>query len=324
MQSLAATAVDSARPRVPVTYSGPCPSCGHEHALHATPWAVHAARRLMDALWRTGSMGTTPTGVPVSTQAMFSPGGGHMLGVLVGWGARGEPVEGRAFSGQVFGHWHLSGWVPPVVDPQRWEPWKTSTEAAIGALNRRIAAAQAQIASQEEQLSAQIEGLKRERDAALHALDAATATRKGKRKVRYRFNRSLQPLQAELHHLRAPIVQWRQERRQLSRRLMRALHATYELTNAHGQTVPLLELYEPYGTPPSGTADCCAPKLLHWAALRGIQPVGLAEFWWGFPSQRRHRAHAKLYSACEAKCKPLLGFLLCGAQHASDTRCTAE
>ncbi|MFM7425809.1 MAG: RluA family pseudouridine synthase, partial [Elainella sp.] len=61
---------------------------------------------------------------------------------------------------------------------------------------------------------------------------------------------------------------------------------------------------------PTGTGDCCAPKLLHWAALNGWKPLTLAEFWWGRPEPGR--IVGEFYAACEERCQPLLGFLLSG------------
>ena len=61
---------------------------------------------------------------------------------------------------------------------------------------------------------------------------------------------------------------------------------------------------------PTGTGDCCAPKLLHYAASHGLKPLALAEFWWGESSQ--DKVQGEFYGACVERCQPLMGFLLSG------------
>lgn len=84
---------------------------------------------------------------------------------------------------------------------------------------------------------------------------------------------------------------------------------------------------------PAGTGDCCAPKLLHSAALQGIQPLGLVEFWYGSPpgtntaakQGRRQsppghadhpppsRVHKAFYGMC-SRCETVLGTMLCNCR----------
>ncbi|MGI6657240.1 MAG: hypothetical protein ACOX5Z_10570 [Desulfobulbus sp.] len=104
----------------------------------------------------------------------------------------------------------------------------------------------------------------------------------------------------------------RQQRRQLSRRLMTQVHDLYRLTNFRGETLPLTKAFLGAGAPPAGTGDCCAPKLLHHAVCHNLRPYALAEWYWGSDSASGLRSHGCLYPACAAKCQPLLGFLLCG------------
>jgi hypothetical protein len=63
---------------------------------------------------------------------------------------------------------------------------------------------------------------------------------------------------------------------------------------------------------PTGTGECCAPKLLHHAAVHGLTPLGLAEFYIGRENRSATRAHGRFFAPCEEKCRPILGFLLCG------------
>lgn len=103
------------------------------------------------------------------------------------------------------------------------------------------------------------------------------------------------------------------ERRALSRDLMRRIFALYRLRNFRGQTRALSEAFLGSGMP-TGTGECCAPKLLHHAAGRGIVPTGLAEFYMGRENRSGTRVHGRFYAPCAEKCRPILGFLLCGAE----------
>lgn len=103
------------------------------------------------------------------------------------------------------------------------------------------------------------------------------------------------------------------ERRDLSRRLMARIFDLYSLANFRGARRPLAEVF-PGGSMPTGTGECCAPKLLHHAALNGLVPVGLAEFFIGRGNRSGRCAHGRFYAPCEEKCRPIMGFLLCGAR----------
>lgn len=104
----------------------------------------------------------------------------------------------------------------------------------------------------------------------------------------------------------------RQQRRQLSQKLMQDLFHLYRLTNFAGKTASLFEAFNADSGIPTGTGDCCAPKLLNQAAVNNLTPIGLAEFYWGMKSKSGNRTHGDFYPSCTEKCQPLLGFLLCG------------
>ncbi len=107
-------------------------------------------------------------------------------------------------------------------------------------------------------------------------------------------------------------------RRSLSRGLMRQVHDLYRLVNFRGQQCLLIEAFQGDNLPPSGTGDCCAAKLLQHAALHGLSPRGLIEFYWGRPNTSGLRVHGGLYPACEARCRPVLGYMLCGLEEGND------
>ena len=103
-----------------------------------------------------------------------------------------------------------------------------------------------------------------------------------------------------------------QQRRQLSQQWMRDIHALYTLTNFRGQQRPLAEAFAGRGGIPTGTGDCCAPKLFNQAVKENLTPLGLAEFYWGRENASQTRRHGQFYPFCTSKCAPILGFMLCG------------
>ena len=107
------------------------------------------------------------------------------------------------------------------------------------------------------------------------------------------------------------------ERKALSQKLMKDIHALYHLTNFRGETRPLTEVF-PSENIPTGVGECCAPKLLNYAALNGLKPLGLSEFYFGKKSKSGEKQHGQFYPACTEKCHPILGFMLCGTGEWND------
>ena len=108
---------------------------------------------------------------------------------------------------------------------------------------------------------------------------------------------------------------WRDLRRQrkgLSQELMKDIHRLYQLHNFCGETASLAAAYTGPAGIPTGTGDCCAPKLFNYAARHNLIPLGITEFYWGRPNLSATRRHGFLYPSCREKCQPILGFMLCG------------
>ena len=70
--------------------------------------------------------------------------------------------------------------------------------------------------------------------------------------------------------------------------------------------------YSPTGMPPSGSGECCAPKLLQYAFTHDMKPLCMAEFWWGESPKKIIRRHFDFYPSCRGKCFPILSFMLDG------------
>ena len=103
-----------------------------------------------------------------------------------------------------------------------------------------------------------------------------------------------------------------QERKTISQQLMKDLHGVYRLTNFRGETKSLKDVFLGQGGIPTGTGDCCAPKLLNHAARQKLIPLGISEFYIGRQNRSQTKQHGAFYPSCTGKCQPILGFLLCG------------
>ena len=122
-----------------------------------------------------------------------------------------------------------------------------------------------------------------------------------------------------------------------SRRLQRLLFANYNFINGKGESKNLLEIFKDEKPivpadewfnvsrkskverqkqilPPSGAGECCAPKLLQYALMHGLQPLALAEFWVGAPSKTEIRQEGAFYAPCSGKCVPILRFMFEGLE----------
>lgn len=100
------------------------------------------------------------------------------------------------------------------------------------------------------------------------------------------------------------------ERKKLSQNLMKEIHGLYRVCNFRSEVRSLFDFFE--NGIPTGTGDCCAPKLLNRAAKLKFTPLSLAEIFWGKTNLSGTRLQGNFYIPCREKCQPLLGFMLCG------------
>ena len=89
----------------------------------------------------------------------------------------------------------------------------------------------------------------------------------------------------------------------------------YRVLNARGECLSVKEIFAARGmTPPGGTGECAAPKLLQHAYLHGFKPLAMGEFWYGAAHASEVRQHGRFYPACFGKCGPLLTFMMQGLE----------
>jgi len=103
-----------------------------------------------------------------------------------------------------------------------------------------------------------------------------------------------------------------ERRKGYSQALMKDIHAMYSIPNFCGDMTPLPQVVSGDGGIPTGTGDCCAPKLLGYAARHSLTPIGLAEFYFGRENKSQTKKHGGMYTSCKNKCGRVLGYMLCG------------
>ncbi len=131
-------------------------------------------------------------------------------------------------------------------------------------------------------------------------------------------NSEIHPLTAKIQTLEKNSNEWKlkvEERKLTSQRTLNELFALYEVINLKKEKRALSAAFNLEKGIPNGTGDCCAPKLLNYAAANNLKPISIAEFYWGKTSPSGDKVQGEFYSSCTDKCQPLLGFMLCGIEN---------
>lgn len=92
------------------------------------------------------------------------------------------------------------------------------------------------------------------------------------------------------------------DHRTLSRKCWQDLMKLYRFHCFDGS---VCTLYDVFPDAPSGTGDCCAPRLLSHAYASGKKPASLCEFFYGSGSL----PHGSFHVPCDARCRRLLPHL---------------
>ncbi|HIF9272338.1 TPA: pseudouridine synthase [Photobacterium damselae] len=274
---------------------------------------------------------------------------GKMFGVLLVKNADGEIGYLSAFSGKIADQNLLPHFVPPVFDmltddgffqaeqkvinDVTAEVRRLETNAELLALRDTFAQSQAQAVDEIEQCRLQIIDSRKDRKAQRKAAEATNdsqlieetairlAKESAKQKHEQRFLKStwdekLQVLANQVDVFDNEINELKEQRRHLSSTLQAKLFAQYRFLNQYGEEKDLIDIFAqtPNQTPPAGSGECAAPKLLHYAFKHGMTPIAMAEFWWGASPKSEIRKHKYFYEACKSKCEPILGHMLKGIE----------
>lgn len=324
-----------------VTWLEPQPTRAERPPVVPSPFddvAPHAlAQRCAEQVKAALRTGSIAPGLPTSVLSRAE--GGKMFGVLVVEDAEGRVGFLRAVSGQVERAWHVPGYAPPVfdaerravveapaervvkeltarVDAERLEPRLLAARSALAELDARLATERAALKTRHAANKQQRKAARAETSAPqqLHALDQLS---RGDDAERRRFEASAREARAHaartLFPLERRLAALERLRRVTSQVAMRRIWESYLLRDFTGARAGLLSLF-PGGDPPSGAADCAAPKLLAAAQSLALRPLALAEFWWGAPPPGGGRVEGMFFPSCKEKCGPVLPFMLGGVE----------
>jgi tRNA pseudouridine32 synthase/23S rRNA pseudouridine746 synthase len=122
--------------------------------------------------------------------------------------------------------------------------------------------------------------------------------------------------EARLSALLNEVTELKEERKMKSGQLQQRLFEKYHFLNARNEEASLATIFSTSEDikPPAGSGECAAPKLLQYAYEHELEPIALAEFWWGQSPQSEIRKHKNYYPACRGKCEPILGHMLQGLE----------
>ena len=243
---------------------------------------------------------------------------GKTFGVLIT-----ESETLYAYSGQMLGRYDIEGFVPPVFDYLDEKGYFKIHEAEIVNINKeidRLSASdelrQAREALYEAEAAKPVLPPSRNIDPSSDEYEAYCRQRqfeKGEyRRQKAVWNEKVLNCRNALQTIQDHITSLKQERKRLSDSLQHWLFEHFVMLNAKGEKKNLLDIFAEWAEktgskcviPPSGSGECCAPKLLQYAYLKGLKPVEIAEFTIApAPSYRQ---------SCQSRCKPILDWMLQG------------
>lgn len=265
---------------------------------------------------------------------------GKMLGVLVCRDTNGDTGFLAAYSGTIAGKLNHGWFVPAILDYDDPNGVFKIEEAKISALSKSIS-----LISQSQEYRngiAEYDRSKKDSEYEIAQAKAAYAANKLSRRagraqhpelsneldmrsqyekaeikrLKQRWREKLSDLENDIATYRDEIASLKSERTKRSNILQRWLFRTMRLHNSKGESLSVRDIFlrNRHIEPPSGSGECCAPRLLNYAFTHSLTPISMAEFWIGDSPIGEIRIDGEFYPACQAKCAPLLKWMLDGVE----------
>ena len=251
---------------------------------------------------------------------------GKMFGILIAEDGAGQRMTLKAYSGQILGRSDWEGFVPPVFDYLQENGYFKRHEAEIVSVNNEINRMESSV-------------MLRDAREALYAVEKQKPAIPPSRKMpddeeqreRYirerqhekgeyrrqkaRWNALLEEKRNALQTIQDEISSLKRERKQRSDDLQQWLFRQFMMLNARGESRNLIDIFSSWAeetgskclVPPSGSGECCAPKLLQYAFIHHLKPIEIAEF-----LVREGRVVCR--GACQGRCAPILRWMLQGLE----------
>lgn len=264
---------------------------------------------------------------------------GKMLGVLAVEAPDGTKGYLAAFSGSVNDKNIIDGFVPPIYDLLDPEGGFKKGETELNHLNSQIRqledsqelkdmkeafkACQESAGIEISEMKAKMALTKKKREAIREA-GAGTEQRQSLiresqfekaelRRLKLSWEERICRIMEGISSIEEDIKALKSARAEKSEKLQKWIFDQFVVTNALGEESSLTDIFTACGqTPPGGTGECAAPKLLQYAYTNGLRPLAMGEFWYGESPDGPVRTHGHFYPSCTSKCGPLLKYMLKG------------
>ncbi|MCQ2200695.1 MAG: pseudouridine synthase [Bacteroidales bacterium] len=266
---------------------------------------------------------------------------GKMMGVLVVRYPDGKEGYLSAFSGQIGGRSDYEGFVPAIYDYLQPDGLFKREEAAISDINHQIDTLRSsgEMVDAKGDLERAISDMDRsiietkrlfdEHKAERHRLREAAQEDSDLRsrllaesqfekaelkRIKQRLQLHVDEAKSKVETIEGKIKDLDSQRKRRSAILQRWLFMNFRLPNGEGVIRSVGDIFNDAnrGIPPSGTGECAAPKLLYYALRHNLVPMHIGEFWWGASPKNEIRRDGAFYGACQAKCAPILTWMLKG------------
>lgn len=272
---------------------------------------------------------------------------GKMMGVLIVRGKDGQLGYLSAFSGKLMEDERPTYFVPPVLELHAEHTFYKEGERALNAMTEEIESlknapellalrkktrefeefVEEELTRGRRELREMKKDRARRREEAQGVMEVTNFTLfnqqlaqesiAGQLKFKHysiRLKTELEKLQEALSIEEQRIKDLEAHRRAKSNALQKVIFDQYAFLSAAGKVQRLTEIFPNFEEqqPPSGSGDCCAPKLLQYAYLQGYEPICMGEFWWGKAPGKEVRKSGTFYPSCNSRCRPILGHMLQG------------
>ena len=274
---------------------------------------------------------------------------GKMFGVLLVENSSHEIGYISAFSGKLADKNHQPRFVPPVFDMLTKDGFFLKGQAEINNINKQIEAQEKnpRISKYEEILKLEKETFATEISKQRLGMIEARKVRKAQRThaetalnpdiflqlkdklskesvkeknqlrdLNIYWENKIEKAEQNLNQIIQPLTSLKVKRKQLSSTLQEKLFEQYQFLNSKGKSKDLSAIFKNTSqpTPPAGSGECAAPKLLQYAFKHRMRPIAMAEFWWGESPKSEIKKHRNFYGSCQGKCKPILAHMLDGIE----------
>lgn len=249
-----------------------------------------------------------------------------------------------AFSGNLAGTNLHSFFVPPVYDLLQPDGFFKIEEEQISAINYQIKSLETDThylrmkerllletaqskdalneAKAELKAAKETRELRRNSSPALTEEELAELIRESQhqkaeyKRLERRWKERLSDIETEIDNFEKKVESLKTERKERSAALQQRLFEQFRMLNAKGEVKDLCTIFEQtvQKTPPAGAGECALPKLLQYAYLHQLEPLAMAEFWWGDSPKNEVRHHGYYYPSCKGKCEPILQHMLQGLE----------